>query len=111
MSAYLIYQTKQDFSTRCVICAAPCHRRAEEVEGFDEAAEQLLETDVQGDGWVSTGQASHQSTAKANIPDMDNTPNQAGTGEHAVSGDDDDIPDIDDLVIEDEDDEVDTLLQ
>lgn len=91
--------------------AAPCHRRAEEVEGYDEAAEQLLETDAQGDGWVATGQASQQSTAEASIPDMDDNPNQAGVGKHAVGGDDDDIPDIDDLVIEDEDDEVDMPLQ
>lgn len=89
-----------------MLCAAPCHRRAEEVEGYDEAAEQLLETDAQGDGWVSTGQASHPSTAEASIPDMDDNPNQAGIGEHAVGSDDDNIPDIDDLVIEDEDDEV-----
>ena len=41
---------------------------------------------------------------------MDDNPHQAGIGEHAV-GDDDNIPDIDDLVIEDEDDEVNMLLQ
>ena len=40
---------------------------------------------------------------------MDDNPNQAGVSGHA-SGDDDNIPDIDDLVIEDEDDEVDMLL-
>lgn len=93
-----------------MVRAAPCHRRAEEVEGYDEAAEQLLETDAQGDGWVSTGHAGHQSTAEASIPDMDDNPNQAGASGHA-SSDDDDIPDIDDLVIEDEDDEVYMLLQ
>lgn len=89
----------------CVMYAAPCHRRAEEVEGYDEAAEQLVETDAQGDGWVSTGQASHQSTAEASIPDLDSSnPNQASNAD--AVGSDDDIPDIDDLAIEDEDDEV-----
>ena len=94
-----------------MVCAAPCHRRAEEVEGYDETAEQLLETDAQGDGWVSTGQASHQNTAEASIPDMEDNFNQAGIEGRAVGGDDDDIPDIDDLIIEDEDDEVDIPLQ
>lgn len=89
----------------CVVCAAPCHRRAEEVEGYDEAAEELIETDAEGDGWVSTGQASHQSTANTSIPDLDSHANQAGVSADAVDADDD-IPDIDDLAIEDEDDEV-----
>ncbi|KAL3150053.1 hypothetical protein ABBQ38_013401 [Trebouxia sp. C0009 RCD-2024] len=83
---------------------APCHRRAEEVEGYDEAAEELIETDAEGDGWVSTGQASHQSTANTSIPDLDSHANQAGVSADAVDADDD-IPDIDDLAIEDEDDE------
>ena len=84
--------------------AAPCHRRAEEVEGYDAAAEQLIETDAQGDGWVSTGQASQQSMADASIPDLD-TPDQPGVSGQSADADDD-IHDIDDLAIEDEDDEV-----
>ena len=90
--------------------AAPCLRRAEEVEGYDEAAEQIVEADAEGDGWVSTGQASHPSTAEASIPDLDDNPNQAGVSGDAAGADDDDIPDIDDLAIEDEDDEVDLPL-
>ena len=101
--------TEEQDLYRCVVLAAPCHRRAEEVEGYDEAAEQLIETDAEGDGWVSTGQASHQSTAEASIPDLDSNPNQAGASADAVDADDD-IPDIDDLAIEDEDDEVDLPL-
>ena len=74
------------------------------MEGYDEAAEQLIETDAQGDGWVSTAQASHQSPAETSIPDLDDDPTQAGTSGSAAANDDD-IPDIDDLAIEDEDDE------
>lgn len=90
--------------------AAPCHRRAEEVEGYDEAAEQLIETDAQGDGWVSTAQASHQSTAETSIPDLDDDPPQASASGSAAAHDDD-IPDIDDLAIEDDDDEASHSLQ
>ena len=85
--------------------AAPCRRRAEEVEGYGEAAEQLIETDAQGDGWVSTAQPSHHSAAEASIPDLDEPTTQASPGGGAAD-DNDDIPDIDDLAIEDEDDEV-----
>lgn len=101
----LLHRGTRQAQFSCVVYAAPCHRRAEEVEGYDEAAEQLIETDAEGDGWVSTGQASHQSTAEASIPDLDSNPNQAGISADAVDADDD-IPDIDDLAIEDEDDEV-----
>ena len=87
------------------MCTVPCHRRAAEVEGYDEAAEQLLEKDAQGDGWVSTAEASHRATTEAGIPDMDDDPKQLSGGHNAADADDD-VPDIDDLAIEDEDDEV-----
>lgn len=92
-------KNKQYLVTRNV----PCHRRVAEVEGYDEAAEQLLETDADGDGWVSTAEAVHRATNDAGIPDMDeDTTNLSSGHNHA---DEDDVPDIDDLAIEDEDDE------
>jgi len=83
----------------------PCKRRVAEVEGYDEAAEQLLETDAEGDGWVSTAEASHRDTTDAEIPDLDDDANQTSITQHATSAEED-VPDLDDLGIEDEDDEV-----
>ena len=82
----------------------PCHRRAAAVEGSDEAAEQLLETDADGDGWVATAAASNRTDPDAAIPDLDDGNQHTATqsGQDAA----DDVPDIDDLAIEDEDDEV-----
>ena len=85
--------------------SVPCKRRVAEVEGYDEAAEQLLETDAEGDGWVSTAEASHRDTTDAEIPDLDDDTNQTSITHHATSVEED-VPDLDDLGIEDEDDEV-----
>ena len=86
--------------------AAPCHRRAAEVEGYDEATEQLLEADAAGDGWVSTAEASSSKTVQdAAIPDFDDGSNAAAANAE------DDVPDIDDLAIEDEDDEVNDVCE
>ena len=41
-------------SARSSHCAVPCHRRAAAVEGFSQAAEQLLETeDGEAESWVA----------------------------------------------------------
>ncbi len=87
------------------VCSVPCKRRVAEVEGYDEAAEQLLETDAEGDGWVSTAEASHRDTNDAEIPDLDDDTNQTSVTQHATTAEED-VPDLDDLGIEDEDDEV-----
>jgi hypothetical protein len=87
------------------MCSVPCKRRVAEVEGYDEAAEQLLETDAEGDGWVSTAEASHRDTNDAEIPDLDDDTNQTSITHHATSVEEV-VPDLDDLGIEDEDDEV-----
>ncbi|DBA77547.1 hypothetical protein WJX77_007000 [Trebouxia sp. C0004] len=87
-----------------VIRNVPCKRRVAEVEGYDEAAEQLLETDAEGDGWVSTAEASHRNTTDAEIPDLEDDTNQTSITHHATSAEED-VPDLDDLGIEDEDDE------
>ena len=89
-------------TTSC-LCSVPCRRRVAEVEGYDEAAEQLLETDAQGDGWVSTAEASHRDTTEADIPDLDE-PNHISSSQNTANAEDD-VPDFDDLGIEDEDDE------
>lgn len=90
---------KQYLVTRNV----PCHRRAAAVAGSDEAAEQLLEMDADGDGWVATAAASNRTDLDAAIPDLDDGNQHVATqsGQDAA----DDVPDIDDLAIEDEDDE------
>ena len=89
--------------TTSSLCSVPCRRRVAEVEGYDEAAEQLLETDAQGDGWVSTAEPSHRDTTEADIPDLDE-PNQISSSQNTANAEDD-VPDFDDLGIEDEDDE------
>ena len=75
------------------------------MEGYDEAIEQLLEADAEGDGWGSTAEASSSNTAQdAAIPDFDDGSNAAAANAE------DDVPDIDDLAIEDEDDEVNNTI-
>ena len=74
--------------------AVPCHRRAAAVAGSDEAAEQLLEMDADGDGWVATAAASNRTDPDAAIPDLDDGNQHVATqsGQDAA----DDVPDIDD---------------
>lgn len=94
-------------STMMTAHAVPCHRRADAVEGYDEATEQLLETDAGGDGWVSTAEASSSRTGHDTaIPDLDDDDQHAAAH---TAADADSVPDIDDLAIEDEDDEASSL--
>lgn len=89
----------------------PCHRRAVAVEGLDSGAEKLVEIDAEGDGWVSTAETGHAADQETGIPDLDEAParQQPGSVSQLVNTADDDVPDIDDLAIEEEDDEVLTL--
>lgn len=86
----------------------PCHRRAIAVEGLDSAAEKLVEVDAEGNGWVSTAETGRAADQETGIPDLDEPApcQQAGSVSELVSIQDDDVPDIDDLAIEEEDDEV-----
>eukprot|EP00891_Asterochloris_glomerata_P007150 jgi/Astpho2/7150/fgenesh1_pm.00113_%23_2_t len=90
---------KQFLITRTV----PCHRRAAAVEGFSQAAEQLLETqDGEAESWVApeADSGAGPSEQPPEIPAIDDE----GPSSDEVP-DMDDVPDIDDLTLAEEDDE------
>lgn len=79
----------------------PSNKRASAVEGYGEKAEEGLVDE--GDGWVSTP-ADRSALDGEDIPSL--SPNNAASkaAERSPAGDeedDDDIPDIDDLTLED----------
>lgn len=78
------------------------------MDGHDSTTEQLLEVDAEGDGWVSTAETGRAADQEAGIPDLDEPAarQQPGGVSQLVNTADDDVPDIDDLAIEEEDDEV-----
>ena len=103
--------------------AVPCHRRAAAVEGFSEAAERLLETqDGEAESWVAPENylGAGPSGQPPEIPGIDDesaglqAQQRAGPGAAEAGGhgegmvqDIDDVPDIDDLTLAEEEDEVD----
>lgn len=106
---------KQFLITRTV----PCHRRAAAVEGFSQAAEQLLETqDGEAESWVApeADSGAGPSEQPPEIPAIDDegpsrtAQQQEGSTAALAGGSDevpdmDDVPDIDDLTLAEEDDE------
>ena len=84
----------------------PSNQRAAAVEGYGEKAEESLKDE--GDGWVSTPMEHRQGPAEEEIPSLEPS-SQVARAPAAIedNDDDDDIPDIDDLALEDaEEDEV-----
>lgn len=65
----------------------------------------------EGDGWFSTASEPSGAAAAEEIPSLDGPAARKATGTAAADGSDDDIPDIDDLELEEaEEDEVIVLL-
>ncbi|EFN54110.1 hypothetical protein CHLNCDRAFT_36301 [Chlorella variabilis] len=122
--------TKQFLITRNV----PCLRRAAAVEEYGEKEEQEVEADEEGEGWLTADQSSAGRAAAGTtttnaegfeeIPDVEE---EAGGGEGggvadaaaasasdggaAGPGGDEDVPDIDDLDLEDEEEEDEAALR
>ncbi|KAK9808986.1 hypothetical protein WJX72_007374 [[Myrmecia] bisecta] len=98
-------KNKQYLVTRNV----PCHRRAAAVEGYADKVDSMvtMEGGEEGDAWVAMEE--HNSRAQGSeehIPFMGDEPAEHSTahptdGASAEDEDDEDIPDIDDLALED----------
>ena len=79
----------------------PCMRRAKDLEAYDPKSEYALSGEE--DGWVATHSDPHAATEGAeHVPNMDADDEAGGTG----GKEDEDIPDISELEIQAEEDEV-----
>ena len=88
--------------------AVPCMRRAEEFESYDPQSEYALAGDEEG--WVATHSDPANRAEVEDIPNMggpEGGTSAAGRGPTpAAADDDDDIPDINELELQAEEDEV-----
>ena len=83
----------------------PSTKRAAAVEQYGERAEEDLQE--QDDGWVATPNNQGSNDTAEEIPSIESSGKASQSAQPAAEGgSDDDIPDIDDLVLDDDDAEV-----
>lgn len=95
--SFLRYLSKLDCNV------VPSTKRAAAVEEYGQRAEDELEEE--GDGWFATPHDRGNASVEE-IPSSETDARQAPTGQPAHGSDSEEIPDIDDLVLEDNDGEV-----
>ena len=99
-------QYENQYLTFLPAFVVPSNQRAAAVEGYGEISEESLKDE--GDGWVSTPLEHRQGAAEEEIPSLEPSSQAVRAATPNKDNDDDDnIPDIDDLALEDaEEDEV-----